>query len=82
MKGLGTDEDIIARVIGGSDKATVRKIHKRYDEKYSRSLTEDLKSEVGGNLQAAVIKWIEAAHSTLSSKPAAPKRDYMTGAAP
>ena len=59
MKGLGTNEDIIARVLGGCEKETARRIHARFDEKYSRSLIADLKSEISGNLLAAVLKWLE-----------------------
>ena len=33
MDGAGTDEDIIARVLGGAEKEMIMKIHKRYDEK-------------------------------------------------
>ena len=37
MEGLGTSEDILARVIGGSHKDDVQVIKQRYDAKYSRS---------------------------------------------
>lgn len=59
MKGMGTSEDIIARVLGGSPKEEAMKIHARFDEKYSRSLTADLRSELSGNLLAAVLLWLE-----------------------
>ncbi len=57
MDGMGTDEDIIARVIGGADKQRVVEIHARYDEKYSRDLMGDLRSELSGNLLKACLKW-------------------------
>ena len=58
MDGIGTNEDTIARVIGGADKTDVLKIHARFDEKYSRSLSADLESELGGDLKKAVLKWL------------------------
>ena len=68
MDGVGTSEDIIARVIGGAEKEFAMKIKERYDEKYSRSLVTDLESEVGGNLVSAVLKWL-----------APPKTGYFAG---
>lgn len=59
MKGPGTSEDIIARVLGGAEKEEAMAIQARYDEKYSRSLTADLNEEVSGNLLAALLKWLQ-----------------------
>jgi hypothetical protein len=59
MKGMGTSEDILARVLGGSRKEDAMRIHARFDEKYSRSLTADLNSEISGNLLAGLLKWLE-----------------------
>ena len=66
MDGAGTDEDIIARVIGGADKSQIVDIHARYDEKYSRDLIADLTSELGGNLQKACLKWCKSPEFTDS----------------
>ena len=46
MKGMGTDEGAIARILGGSTKAECAAIHARYDEKYGGNLIGQLK--VGG----------------------------------
>jgi len=70
MDGIGTSEDIIARVIGGASKESVLQIQARYDEKYSRSLVADLESELGGNLKKAVLKWLTP-----------PKTGYFDGGA-
>jgi annexin A7/11 len=43
--GMGTDEDVINRIIGGSGKARVKKIANRYFEKYDKNLAIAL----GGN---------------------------------
>ena len=56
MDGVGTSEDIIARVIGGAEKEDVQKIRERYDEKYSRDLMADFEDELGGNVKKAVLK--------------------------
>ena len=61
MKGTGTSEDIIARVIGGASKEEVRAIHVRFDAKYSRSLVADFNSELGSNLKKACLKWLSSA---------------------
>lgn len=58
MDGVGTNEDTVARVLGGADKEEVQKIHARYDEKYSKDLAADLASELGGNLEKACLKWL------------------------
>ena len=57
MEGLGTNEAVIARVIGGADKQRVVEIHARYDVKYSRDLMADLRSELSGNLREACLNW-------------------------
>ena len=59
MDGIGTSEDIIARVLGGAEKEEALQIKERYDEKYGRSLVTDLEGELGGNLKKAVLKWLE-----------------------
>ena len=48
MDGVGTSEDIIARVLGGAEKEEALQIKERYDEKYGRSLVTDLEGELGG----------------------------------
>ena len=48
MDGVGTNEDIIARVIGGAEKEDTLKIKERYDEKYSRDLMADFDSGESG----------------------------------
>ena len=58
MEGMGTSEDIIARVMGGASKQECAEIHARFDAKYSRSLVSDFNSELSGNLKKAVRKWL------------------------
>ena len=56
--GTGTDEDAIARVLGGATKADALVIKATYDEKYSADLRGELESECGGDLGKAVLKWL------------------------
>ena len=59
MDGIGTDEGIVSRVIGGAEKEDVQRIQARYDEKYDASLSKDLGDELAGNLKVAVAKWMD-----------------------
>ena len=43
MKGMGTDEGAIARIVGGSTKAEAAALHERYDEKYGANLIGEIK---------------------------------------
>lgn len=56
----GTDESTVIRIIGGFDHSGVRVLAERYQQKYDRSLSADIESELGGNLRRAVLRWLEA----------------------
>ena len=58
MKGMGTDEGAIARILGGSTKAECAAIHARYDEKYGGNLIGQLK--VGGWGAGTVLRALPA----------------------
>jgi hypothetical protein len=73
MKGMGTNEDVIARVIGGANKDEVQQIHARFDARYTRSLTADLKDELSGNLEKAVLKWLAPPQFTEELAPGTPQ---------
>ena len=49
MKGFGTDEAAITRVLGSLDKSELGLVTDRYAENYDRDLLADLRSEVGGD---------------------------------
>ena len=72
--GTGTDEDAIARVLGGATKADALVIKATYDEKYSADLLGTLRDECGGDLKKAVLKWLtpSAFDEALVEEPAAP----------
>lgn len=55
MKGLGTNEDEIIKVLVSHDLRQRQEINTKYKQLYGRELDEDLKSELGGNFETAII---------------------------
>lgn len=55
MKGLGTNEEAIIQVIVNHDKRQRLEIESVYKTMFGRNLVDDLKSELGGNFEDAVI---------------------------
>ncbi|CAN0523912.1 unnamed protein product, partial [Laminaria digitata] len=49
FKGVGTDEDRVTRLLGGTDKAKMGEVADYYLSAYGNSLVEDLKDELSGN---------------------------------
>ena len=60
MKGLGTDEAAIIKIIANRNNAQRQKIKVAYKATFGRDLIEDLKSELKGNLEDAVVALFEA----------------------
>lgn len=55
MKGLGTDEDAVIRVLGHRNPAEIEAIKSAYATKIGRDLLADVKSETGGNFQRVLV---------------------------
>ena len=55
MKGLGTDEDTIIKIVANRTNAQRQKIKSFYKSAYGRDLVEDLKKELSGKFEDAVI---------------------------
>eukprot|EP00300_Choanocystis_sp_HF-7_P030107 c38865_g1_i1.p1 GENE.c38865_g1_i1~~c38865_g1_i1.p1 ORF type:complete len:898 (+),score=245.06 c38865_g1_i1:40-2694(+) len=60
MEGLGTDDEVVVRILGGQDKNVVKGISRAYFDMYNRRLKDDLKSEMSGDVRRAVITWMES----------------------
>lgn len=48
FEGIGTDNDRVTRLLGGTDKKKMAAVSKYYLETYGNSLVEDLKDELSG----------------------------------
>jgi Annexin len=52
-----TDEDAVCRVLGSHDKIELALIAEHYLEVYGETLSEVLKSELGGCFEKAAVAW-------------------------
>jgi uncharacterized protein YjbJ (UPF0337 family) len=66
MKGMGTDEGIVNRILGGNDKKTVHLISERFFAKYNVPLDKALYDELSGDYRRAVIAWVKTSDYTSS----------------
>ena len=55
MKGAGTDEDAIIKLVANRTNAQRQKIKLLYKSSFGRDLVEDLKKELSGNFEDAVV---------------------------
>merc|ERR1719421_194782 len=63
MKGFGTSEGILIRLLGGLDhssRPSLPAVLVAYESKYGRTLRDALKSEISGNFLRASLAWIAA----------------------
>jgi len=60
MKGLGTDEDLIISVLTQRNNEQRYMMRQRYQAIYNRDLIKDLKSELHGNFEDAVIALLDS----------------------
>jgi hypothetical protein len=66
MKGLGTDEGVINRILGGNTKQVVHQIAERFFEKYDKPLVKALQEELSGDYLKAVVAWVRTSDYTGS----------------
>jgi annexin A7/11 len=55
MKGLGTNEDKIIKIVANRTQKQRLEIQKIYKEKFNRDLIKDLKDELRGKLEDAIV---------------------------
>lgn len=55
MSGFGTDEEVIVKIMGNHTNAQRQEIAKAYKTAYGKDLSEDLKSELTGDLEEMVL---------------------------
>lgn len=55
MKGFGTDEDVIIKVVTSHDNAQRQEMRDCFTTMYGKNLIDDLKSELGGNLEDVTV---------------------------
>ena len=55
MKGMGTDEDAIIKIVANRTNAQRQQIKESYNKQFNRDIIKDLKSELRGKLEDVVI---------------------------
>jgi len=78
MKGMGTDEGVINRILGGNDKRTVHEIAERFFQKYNTPLHKELSSELSGDYGRAVVAWVRTSDYTAAYDAAMIDTDMAT----
>jgi len=60
MKGLGTDEGSLVRLLAGLDNTDMAELTETYESKYGKPLAVALKKEISGDFKRAALMWIDA----------------------
>jgi len=55
MKGIGTDEEVVIKIIANRSSEQLRKVVDKYREMYNRSLEKDLESELSGHFEHVCV---------------------------
>uniref|UniRef100_A0A6A7G1L0 Annexin n=2 Tax=Hirondellea gigas TaxID=1518452 RepID=A0A6A7G1L0_9CRUS len=65
MKGLGTDEAMIINMLVSHSSLQRQEIEEKYKAMYGRDLLEDLKDELGGHFENAVVAMLSSPYAVL-----------------
>lgn len=65
MKGLGTDSNVIIQELVSHQNLQRQEIVEKYTDMFGRDLKEDLKSELGGNFEEAVLAMLDSPYDLL-----------------
>ena len=60
MKGWGTDEKVLIRLLAGLDGQDMAQLVAAYEAKYAKPLASSIKEELSGDFKRAVLMWIRA----------------------
>ena len=60
MKGWGTDEAVLIRLLAGLDGDDMAELCTTFESKYGRPLAAALKDELSGDFKRAALMWIRA----------------------
>ena len=60
MKGWGTDEAVLIRLLAGLDGEDMAELCTTFESKYGRPLAAALKDELSGDFKRAALMWIRA----------------------
>jgi annexin A7/11 len=58
VAGLGTDEKLLGRVLGGVTRTMLQKVSWAYEAAYGEPLADRCSSELSGNFKKAVLQWL------------------------
>jgi hypothetical protein len=68
-EGIGCNEEVVSRIIGGNDKDVVQQIIARYKLKYDVDLRVLIKKETGGDYQNALLTYMKGEDPTHNYVP-------------
>ena len=63
MKGMGTDESELIRVLANRTNAEIADIKAAYDHEYKRDLEKDIMSETSGHLKRLLVSLVQGNRS-------------------
>lgn len=69
MEGIGSNDRVLSRILGGAHKHTAVLLAQRYMNKYNENLRTRIGSETGGHLKTALLTWLMGTDPTGALEP-------------